>query len=176
MICSIDPGVHGAIAWIEDGALFDVVDMPMADKAVSAAGVAHELRKFYDPRVLTVVIEDVFSMPRDGVASAFKFGVGKGILLGVVAALGCETMLYRPSVWKKGMGLTADKELSRRRAIELWPDSYEKFCLKKHDGRAEAALLGRWYYDKYERNTLDSSAVEEEDVLVMYDDSEEGLL
>jgi hypothetical protein len=46
------------------------------------------------------------------------------------------------------MNLSKDKELSRAMAIKTWPSMAEFFKLKKHDGRAEAALMALWYLRK----------------------------
>ena len=46
------------------------------------------------------------------------------------------------------LGLSADKGVSRRRAIELWPDHRKAFERVKDDGRAEAALLAWWWWKR----------------------------
>ena len=46
-----------------------------------------------------------------------------------------------PSTWKKALGLSADKNASRQRAIETWPEHVRTFARVRDDGRAEAALL-----------------------------------
>ena len=42
------------------------------------------------------------------------------------------------------MGVTKDKDSSRARALELWPERAELFKRKKDADRAEAALLAEW--------------------------------
>lgn len=142
MILGIDPGNSGAIAALWDDGTVDAIDMPVVDKIVNGTLLHGALRIMQgeDP-VDLVVIEAVHSMPKQGVASSFKFGRAFGIAEGVVAGLGWRHTLVTPQTWKKAMGCTADKERSRRLAIERWPDRADLFKLKKHDGRAEAALM-----------------------------------
>lgn len=138
MIAGIDPGATGAIAFLEDGQLLDVQDMPYMDGHVSAPILASILN---DDRMQRAYIERAQSMPNQGIASSFKYGVGYGTILGVLGALHIPIHTIRPAVWKKAAGLTNDKGASRRRAIELWPSHSHMFARAKDDGRAEAALI-----------------------------------
>lgn len=92
----------------------------------------------------TVILEHVHSMPKQGVASSFLFGEGKGIWRGILAAMYLTPVLVSPQRWKKKLELTSDKKQARMKAMELWPFSKEQFALAKHDGRAEALLMA--YY------------------------------
>ncbi len=152
----IDPGMTGAIAMLDSyGCLVEVADMPVVDKFVSAPLLVSAIESMtaYDAQEMVgmVVIEHVASMPKQGVASTFKFGVAFGVVLGVVGGMDLPSTLVRPAKWKRDMGLTSDKERSRRLAIERWPNQADSFKLKKHDGRAEAALLALWWHDRAER-------------------------
>lgn len=139
-ILSIDPGLKGALAWLtEAGALIGVEDMPVVDSETSPA-LLYRLVREYSPDM--VAIEQQQSMPKQGVASSFKTGMGYGILLGAAASLEVPMYLRRSNVWKKTLGLTSDKERSRKAALQRWPEHADLFKLKKHEGRAEAALLG----------------------------------
>jgi crossover junction endodeoxyribonuclease RuvC len=86
----------------------------------------------------------VASRPGQGVASTFKFGASYGCAYGVLCALNAPVRHVTPATWKRAFGLNADKERSRRMAIELWPNMSGYFARKKDDGRAEAALIARW--------------------------------
>jgi len=46
-----------------------------------------------------------------------------------------------PKTWKKDLGLSSDKEQSRRLAIQMFPQLKDKLKRKKDHGRAEALLL-----------------------------------
>ena len=80
-------------------------------------------------------------MPRQGVASTFKFGAPYGAVLGVLAALKIQTHLVAPAAWKKHFRLDSDKEKSRALALRTFAASPEHFSRKKDHNRAEAALL-----------------------------------
>jgi crossover junction endodeoxyribonuclease RuvC len=91
------------------------------------------------------VVERVASMPKQGVASTFKFGMATGIIHGVLAACDVPVHLVTPSVWKRGMGLIgADKEASRALALRLFPQ-VTGLDRKMDHGRAEALLMGHWF-------------------------------
>jgi crossover junction endodeoxyribonuclease RuvC len=90
------------------------------------------------------MIELVSSMPKQGVASTFKFGRAFGTVLGVLAATGTPYHFVGPGRWKKHFRLSADKEQARALAVRLWPEAAGQFSLKKHHGRAEAALIARY--------------------------------
>jgi crossover junction endodeoxyribonuclease RuvC len=153
-ILGIDPGLSGAIACVINGELLAVEDMPTFSEirgrktinTVNANAVASIMREFAlaNLETPTVVIERVHATPQMGVTSAFSFGDGYGVLRGVTAALGYPVTFVAPNVWKKAMGLTADKGGSRRLATERWPACADLFARVKDDGRAEAALLAGW--------------------------------
>ena len=63
---------------------------------------------------------------------------------GVLAGFGIPTTVVTATVWKRDMKLNQDKELSRKRAIELFPAFATMFARKKDHNRAEAALLAVW--------------------------------
>lgn len=141
-VVGIDPGNSGAIAILRDDGSLDAIDMPVVDKVVNGTLLHGALVILAgDDPVDLVVIERVSSMPKQGVASTFKFGRAFGIAEGVVAGLAWRHTLVTPQTWKKAMGCTSDKERSRRLAIERWPESAHLFARKKDDGRAEAALM-----------------------------------
>lgn len=146
----IDPGKLGAIAALDEaGGLVDVIDMPNAGGEVSAALLVDALDAWCDgfTRIGTVVVEEVAAFPKNGSIGNFKLGMAYGVVLGVVG-IRWPLVRVRPATWKRSMGLTSDKELSRRRAIETWPGSASAFARKKDDGRAEAALLALWGHQR----------------------------
>jgi crossover junction endodeoxyribonuclease RuvC len=149
VIVGVDPGQTGGLAWLsDDGAtLFHVEDMPVVDTAVSPQLLTFRLRVgvgFAPDEPLTAVVEQVASMPGQGVASMFKFGTSFGIVLGVLAGHDVPTELVRPHVWKRDLRLAKGKGASRGLAQRLWPEQAGLFGRVKDDGRAEAALLARW--------------------------------
>lgn len=150
----IDPGQTGAIACLlAHGDLLAVVDLPIVDKRVSPALLAGELARLtidIDAEGV-IAIEEVHSMPRQGVSSTFKFGQAHGIALGVAATLATLQPSWRlarptPQAWKKHHHLIGkEKEDARALAIDLWPSSAATtFHLKTKTGRADAALIALW--------------------------------
>ena len=135
----IDPGASGAVAFYfpEFPTKVSVVDFSLVDGEINCSALAN-LIKGHDPQL--VVIEQVHSMPKQGVASTFKFGVAYGMARGVVASLLVPQVYVTPGKWKRFYGLSAEKEKSRELAIQTWPAS-DAFRRKKDHGRSEAALL-----------------------------------
>lgn len=148
VILGIDPGLSGALAFYypETGAL-DVIDMPTI-KSGGAKGKNEvdrtALALLIDSSSASIAhcfLEKVGVRPGEGAGGAFSFGTGYGMLLGILAANFVPLTLTTPAVWKKAMGCTGDKEQSRARASDILPRHASKWPLKKHDGRAEAAVL-----------------------------------
>lgn len=156
----IDPGLRGAIATMSTGADFRlgdvvspaslcVIDIPTHELTVNGKKRRH-LDKHRLRGILLGIgggascrafIEDVHSMPKQGVASSFKFGFVAGAIQQAVVDAGFELTLVPPQVWKRRFGLTADKDAARARASATFPGSAHLWPLKQHDGRAEAALI-----------------------------------
>jgi len=139
----VDPGASGAIAALLDGQILWVDDMP---NPLHGALIAEMLDEFDDH--YQAAIEDVHSMPGQGVSTTFKFGMNHGIVIGALGALRIPYRLVTPGQWKKAMRVTKDKDTSRARATELWPGMADMFKRKKDDGRAEAALIARWAWEQ----------------------------
>jgi len=142
-ILGIDPGQGGALAFYfpELPSRISVEDMPVAGDHVDGAGIADRIRQMKPD---LAVIEAVHSMPKQGVASSFKFGRSFGVVIGVVAALQVPARYVAPGLWKKHYRLSSDKDASRALALQLWPANAERFHRKKDADRAEAALIARF--------------------------------
>jgi len=163
-VIGIDPGIGGAIAALNAGGLLGLWDMPVmaagkggatSKQKVNGAALAEILCQLKPAHVL---LEEVSAMPRSGkpllcplckrdkhaigAATGFAFGRTLGCIEGVVLASGCSLELVSAQAWKRRMGLNSDKEVSRAKAIELYPGA--PLHLKKHHNRAEALLLARY--------------------------------
>ena len=139
-ILGVDPGLTGAIAFFFPVAPDRVAaeDMPVVAGEVDCATVAARISQMAPA---FAIVERVASMPKQGVASTFKFGASYGAVRGVLAALQIRTHLVAPAVWKKHFRLDSDKEKARAMALRLFAASPGHFSRKKDHGRAEAALL-----------------------------------
>lgn len=147
MIIGVDPGKSGALARLDDaGRLLEVADMPVVGPIISAHLLDEIVNRWsFDSPAATAVIEDVHAMPKQGVSSVFSFGRSLGVAEGVLAGNGLSLRYVSPAKWKRALGLGNDKGVSRRRAIELWPEHAKAFARVKDDGRAEAALIAYWH-------------------------------
>jgi hypothetical protein len=147
IFAAIDPGaVHAAIAVFHDAVPVFVADIGTAGDMLDATGFAHALT---DMKVMRLVVENVHAMPKQGVSSTFKFGVGVGIIHGVAGALRLPLTLVTPTQWKTFHSLHADKEAARALAIRKWPEHHKHLIRKKNADRAEALLIGDWYYVRH---------------------------
>ena len=155
----IDPGLDGAIALLDEhGFPTDIWDMPTADVKVGGrkkreldiTQLTWILREIASGGNRSAIIEHVHAMPKQGVVSSFNFGKTYGATLGILAALGIQVTHVAPPKWKKAMNVRGGKDASRLRASELFPDSAYWWQLKKHDGRAEAALIGYYGYQHHQ--------------------------
>src|SRR5262249_1477899 len=141
----IDPGVSGGLAFlVPDAGRIAVEDMPTVSGGVDAVTLANRIRTFA-PNVAAV--ENVHSMPGQGVSSVFKFGQAQGVVLGVLATLQIPVHLVAPITWKKHFRLGADKEQARALALRLFPACGEHFSRKTDHNRAEAALIAKFAAD-----------------------------
>jgi len=147
MIVAIDPGTSGCIAVLSPaGSLVDFCHMPTAKigkrNRVNAAAIWGFLAPYAD-QVQHAYIEKVQSMPGQGVASMFSFGHAAGLVEGVVAGMQVPMTLVTPQSWKKHHGLIGkDKDASRTRCIQLFPDCRELDLKAKGQALADAVLIG----------------------------------
>lgn len=148
----IDPGLTGALAFYDPvtGDL-EIFDMPtFKEERNSKTKMTldlYQLARIVDDKASQVkqaVVELVNAMPKQGVTSSFSFGFSAGAAQTIVAANMIPMILVAPLRWKKVLKLNASKDASRIKASQVMPRHAHLWSLKKHDGRAEAALLA--YY------------------------------
>ncbi len=157
MIIGIDPGVSGAIAFLDDFKVttFDMPTMALGGKKrqVNAAelskiiygqvhqfGLRRDSGRYMGSCDAKAYLEQVSARPGQGVTAMFNFGVSYGIVQGVLAALKIPTVLVSPIMWKRRASLLGkDKDMARTMAQRLFPDT--DLSLKKHVGRADAILI-----------------------------------
>ena len=165
VIVGIDPGNNGAFAFLDvENNSIRVVDMPTLEfettkkrVMIDPYGIVAEMQQ-YD--IAHVYLEEVFSSPQMGVVSSFNFGQGKGVLMGITAALNIPISQVKPAKWKKEMKVPADKRAAVLRASQLFPDAAPVFRGPRggiYDGRAEAALLA--FYGALELGCTPTAAI-----------------
>ena len=168
IIIGIDPGITGAVAIItekEGKNTVEIIDTPsckikkgknkkdylpqqMADIFSVYTGTLYSNEKIH------LFIEQVHSMPGQGVSSTFNFGKGYGIWLGIIAAFNAfsdshVTMtcnMVTPQKWKKEMmfGMSKEKEAALIRASQLFPQMSSSLARKKDVDRADALLIAAY--------------------------------
>ena len=168
IIFGIDPGVSGAICVLEggEGRIIEVYEMPtMIDgkknkRQVNGAEVTNIFKKElinennriessenYE-KIAKVVVEHVTAMPGQGVTSMFNFGQSFGVIKGICAALKLPIYFVRPTKWKKHFNLIkTNKDASRTKVIETYPNISSKLARKKDSNKADAILIARYFSD-----------------------------
>ena len=155
IIIGIDPGITGAISILENKKILEVYDTPtMIDgkknkKQINSAQVTNIIKeRLKDGKEVIVVVEHVNAMPGQGVTSMFNFGQSFGVIKGICAALGLPIYFVRPSKWKKHFNLIkTNKDASRTKVIEAYPEISSKLHRKKDSNRADAILIALYFND-----------------------------
>lgn len=144
LILGIDPGINGAMALYdpEKDELIRVHSMPKDKEGKIDTFALALVFDSFASNVSYAVLEDVHSMPGQGVVSMFNFGQSVGLIKGILASHNVPVYLVKPAVWKGSLGLGRDKEDSRTMAIKMFGENY--FPRKKDEGKAEAALLAHF--------------------------------
>jgi hypothetical protein len=129
----IDPGQSGGIAITRLGGYAEAFKMP--DTEADTAELLRDLKERAD--FALCAIESVHSMPKQGVASSFKFGRSYGFLRGLLIGLQIPFEEITPQVWQKEMNCRTggDKNVSKSKAQQLWPN------LKITHALADALLI-----------------------------------
>ena len=162
LIIGIDPGISGSICFFENGKVMDIIEMPnMAEgkknkRQVNGAEVANIFKHVLVEKLKTpdailqdevkVVVEHVTAMPGQGVTSMFNFGQSFGVIKGICAALSLPIYFVRPTKWKKYFNLIkTNKDASRTKVIEVYPEISSKLQRKKDANRADAILIALYF-------------------------------
>lgn len=158
IIIAADPGLRGAIAALKNGEqIVWLQDMPTKElsngkQMVCARQLTETLKQIigeHPHEDFACMIEQVNSRPGEGVVSAFSFGRGFGVLEASIISRGLSLEMVRPQVWKKALGMTADKDDVRIKMIKRFPQIAHMLKRKMDDGRAEALAIALyfWYRD-----------------------------
>ena len=148
IVCGADPGLGGALAFLDAGDLsaVEIFDIPVF-QLTRGGKSKRELDLGQLVEILTAhrpdhaFVEQVAAMPKQGPSSTFSFGKTYGALLGVLAAYRVPVTLVAAVRWKRFLAVPAAKDACRFRASQLLPGAASHWPLRKHDGRAESALL-----------------------------------
>ena len=155
IIFGIDPGVSGAICVLKKGQVVKLYEMPtMIDgkknkKQVNGSQVTNIIKeRLKEGEEIIVVVEHVNAMPGQGVTSMFNFGQSFGVIKGICSALSLPIYFVRPTKWKKHFNLIkTNKDASRTKVIQTYPEISSKLSKKKDSNKADAILIARYFSD-----------------------------
>ena len=155
IIVGIDPGINGAISIVENKKILEVYDTPTMiegkknKRQINAAQVTNIIKeRLNKENKVVVVVEHVNAMPGQGVTSMFNFGQSFGVIKGICAALSLPIYFVRPTKWKKHFNLIkTNKDASRTKVIEAYPEISSKLHRKKDSNRADAILIALYFGD-----------------------------
>lgn len=105
-----------------------------------------QLSKTYD---IMAVVEQVHSMPHQGVASTFSFGTNYGMILGALEALGIPYSTATPGRWQKFICEAVDKAANTKQmhynaARRLFPNMdfrRSSRCRVYDDNKVDSTLI-----------------------------------
>ena len=152
-IIGIDPGLSGAIAILENNKVLNIFDIPVMSEGkknkrqLNSAQLVKLLKdNISKNEEVSVVVEQVNAMPGQGVTSMFNFGQSFGIIKGICAALSLPIYFVRPAKWKKHFNLIkTNKDASRTKVIEAYPEISAKLSRKKDSNKADAILIAMYF-------------------------------
>lgn len=143
LILGIDPGCTGGAVAILDPATLTVETHDLTKD------VGQLQTLFFDlPPVRLCALEQLHAGPQMGKKAIAAMFEQYGAIKALLAVRGIPTFSTRPKEWKAALSVPADKVAARKRASEFYPLNSDQWALKKHDGRAEAALIA-WYGRKW---------------------------
>ena len=154
VIMGVDPGLSGGVALVSLDASHAVgIPMPVIKSGkrrdLDGRALAHWIGAAIvggEAHVCLVVVEKVHSMPKQGMASTFAFGVGFGRVLGVIEALDLPLEQVAPQLWKKA--ILAGTDLSKDAAVAYCMSRFPGIAMPKkgasRHGIAEAACLAEF--------------------------------
>lgn len=135
----IDPGQSGAIAVIDGNNLQILTTDVLKEKTIHEISDVFEYLSQFKPECFAI-LEQVHSMPKQGVSSSFKFGQSFGQLEGFLAGHKIPFDYASPQKWQKYLGCLSkgDKNVTKALAQRLYPD-----CKVTH-AIADSILIARY--------------------------------
>ena len=158
-VIGIDPGLSGAIAILKNNKVLGIFDIPVMTEGkknkrqLNSAHLVNIIKEnIAGDEETVVIVEQVNAMPGQGVTSMFNFGQSFGILKGVCSAMRLPMFFVRPAKWKKYFNLiNSEKDASRSRAIEIFPEYSSHLSKKKDTNKADAILIASFYQETYRK-------------------------
>lgn len=154
-ILGCDPGFSGGLSLFENGKCLEAFLMPIYESTngkrnIDGTTIANYIRS---KKVEAIIIEDVHSMPKQGISSAWQFGKGFGIILGVCMALNIKIIQISPMKWKKLVLGNDYDHVEKTGAMNFCKATFPeisllatKRCKIPHDGICDSIAIGYSYY------------------------------
>jgi hypothetical protein len=143
-----DPGSTSGgstiLDWVDGvSKVVDSIDLPVLGSGAQARLDVHLLQQWLlDHAPVQAFVERASAWPKQGVASAFRYGRACGQIETVIALCNIPVTYISPGQWKSQLHLRGkDKEQSRQRAIETWPAAAKFFARRKTPPGAQPGLI-----------------------------------
>lgn len=150
----IDPGLTGAVAFVDSRGSCVVEDLPTVDlpgngmvkRRIDGRALADLLRRHVPAAdAALVVVEDVHAIGGSAVQTMGSMMRSLGAIEAVLEVLKLRVEMVKPQAWKRHFGLKSDKAASLATARALYPGAAATALkLAKHHNRAEAVLLAHY--------------------------------
>ena len=163
-VIGVDGGVSGAICYLNDRDVLEVIDVPTIERQVNGkprqvldadrylhflhglgmvqSGVSSALGMFERGGEIPFVDRTGRRRAQSGM---YPYGFTNGQLFMGALALGIPSEIVEPQTWKRHFHLLGKgKEASREKASELYPFHAYNWKNKGHHNRAEAVLIATY--------------------------------
>jgi hypothetical protein len=149
LVVGIDPGKDGGFVGLSDEGAF-----------MCAAVMPEDVREIMDYlgewEPSHVFLEKAQAMPKNGAVSMFNYGMGYGILRGVLLTMAIPHTLVPPGTWTRMMHAGASGKEAKKKSLEVARRLFPTADLRKpvsgkkpHEGIVDALLIA-----EYGRRTL----------------------
>jgi len=120
-LIGLDPGANGAAVLLREDGTVDIAQFNKMTQADIAETLSEWTMDTETP--CHAYLEKVHAMPKQGVSSTFKFGMGFGFLVGCLTALKIRFEYVTPNTWQKAMCCQShgDKNVTKAKAQQLFP-------------------------------------------------------
>lgn len=144
----IDPGKKGYLC-LYNANYSGYKHYPLFDGNRLNREMLDTIAKLAETYTMIAVVEQVHSMPHQGVASTFSFGTNYGMILGALEAIGIPYSTVTPGKWQKFICEAVDKapntkQMHYNAARRLFPNMdfrRSERCKTYDDNKVDATLI-----------------------------------
>lgn len=153
MVFGIDPGLEGGLAAfnVERIKLAIVERMPTLASGKGSGWILDEygIRNWFSLKVGVrshAFIERAFPMPKQGVTSVFTFGMGWGIIRGILVGLEVPHTVVSPKDWQREMLRGVPKGDTKAASIIVAKRLFPQLAgwIGRHHGMSDALLIAEY--------------------------------